>query len=292
MRQLLFDAAAAAGFDEVRLVSPRPFSRWQSDAAGLQLCSDASALMAGVESIAVLFRRYMPHMGHWAQYYICSNEGYLAAKGLAQTLEGHGLSAVANPSLPHRAAALRSGGVLGKNGLYIHPELGTRFSLHLLLLRGITPDEDGGVLPCGERCSLCVEACPGGALSPFCRERCIRHHLSGGVVSEWLRPGVRRILGCDICQDCCPHNQPIGFGEAEPAHAHAMDIGRLLGGDIAAARELVGSNYGRKKRLASQAALLVGAQRLGQYTPLLKPLAADEYEPLARHAGWALERLG
>ena len=126
---------------------------------------------------------------------------------------------------------------------------------------------------------------------PFDRQKCIRYYLSGNDMPERRRTHVQRILGCDICQDCCPHNTQAGWDEPFAKHAAAMNIGRILSGDIVDARELVGANYGRKKRLACHATLLVGAQRITKYKPLVENLVDDEFELLAEYARWAVQRM-
>lgn len=291
-RLLLERLAEQAGFDEARLISPRPFDRWRQHAIDSPLCHRPDTLLPGIDSIAVLFRRYKAHRANWSQYYVCSNEGYANAKALAEALKCAGVEAIPNPALPHRAAALRSGGMLGKNSLFIHPRLGTRFSIHLLLLKGIAPDEDGEVRPCSSTCSRCVQACPGGALQPFCRDKCIRHYLSGSEMPAQLRPAVGRILGCDICQDCCPHNMRHGFGAPDEGQLYAFDIGRLLDGHIREARGYVGSNYGRQKRLAMHAVLYTAAQHKTEYLPQIKRLMDDDYPLLAEYAAYAAGVLG
>jgi epoxyqueuosine reductase len=114
--------------------------------------------------------------------------------------------------LLERGLAMKAGlGWRGKNGGVINGFLVGRFNVGLLLTNaGIEPDEP--ISPefslCG-RCRVCIDACPGGAISDagFDYRRCV----SFLTQSKSLSPKDERLLGnrlygCDVCQDVCPRN--------------------------------------------------------------------------------------
>jgi epoxyqueuosine reductase len=108
-------------------------------------------------------------------------------------------------------AAYAGLGWIGKHSLLINCDVGS-----WLLLSGIAttlPLEPDGLVgdQCGA-CTLCLDACPTGAIvAP--RDVDARACLSyltielDGPVPELARPGLGdHLYGCDVCQDVCPWN--------------------------------------------------------------------------------------
>lgn len=119
-----------------------------------------------------------------------------------------------SPINERHAAAAAGLGLLGQNGLLIHPRYGS-FVFIGELLTDAPPEALGALAPGAPRtcmgCGGCRRACPTGCLcgtGEGClsaitqkkgelTEREKEHLLSGGSV--W---------GCDRCQEVCPHNAP------------------------------------------------------------------------------------
>ncbi len=105
-------------------------------------------------------------------------------------------------------------GWIGKHSNLVSPEFGSWLLLgEILTTLELDPDEAGTDL-CGS-CTLCIQACPTGAITePYVVDagRCISYltiELRGSTppVPEELRRGIgNRIFGCDDCLDICPYN--------------------------------------------------------------------------------------
>jgi len=122
-------------------------------------------------------------------------------------------------TLDERAFAVRAGiGFIGRHGLVISPELGTRFNIGLLLTT--MPVEE---LPftlgnsksvCPPDCNHCIKACPTGALQEGRRldfSRCLSYLTQKKNLTaheETLIKKGGQLYGCDICQNACRHNLP------------------------------------------------------------------------------------
>jgi len=114
-------------------------------------------------------------------------------------------------ALLEKAWAAHAGlGFLGRNGLLIHPRLGSFVFLGVVLTSAeVVPDVPRPALPgCGS-CSACLAACPTGALVAPGRldvHRCLAHLTvtARNPIPQGI-PLAGHLYGCDRCQDVCPY---------------------------------------------------------------------------------------
>jgi epoxyqueuosine reductase len=134
-----------------------------------------------------------------------------------------------------RVYAQRAGlGWTGKNTCLINPRLGSFLFLGEIICNlPLIPDEPGFDM-CGT-CSLCIEACPTGALAApgvLDATRCISYltiELKGSIPEEHRAPLGRHVYGCDICQDVCPWNAAAPASDSHEWQPRpALDPPRLV----------------------------------------------------------------
>jgi epoxyqueuosine reductase len=105
-------------------------------------------------------------------------------------------------------------GWIGKHSNLVSPRFGSWLLLgEILTTLDLDPDEPGADL-CGS-CTLCIRACPTGAIAePYVVDarRCVSYLTielprTGEPIPEELSRHVgNRIYGCDDCLDVCPYN--------------------------------------------------------------------------------------
>jgi epoxyqueuosine reductase len=125
-------------------------------------------------------------------------------------------------------------GWIGKNTCVINPDIGSWILLgEIVCSLSLEPDTPA-LDQCGT-CTLCLEACPTGAIVEPWRldaTRCLSYLTIelNRAVPEPLRPAVgAHIFGCDICQDVCPWNAtPAASGDEAWQPRPALDRPRLV----------------------------------------------------------------
>jgi epoxyqueuosine reductase len=201
-----------------------------------------------------------------------------------------------------REAAVRSGvGFYGKNTMLISRRFGSWVVLGTLITQAElepTPPLDAD---CGS-CTLCIEACPTGALDEpgvLDGNRCLSYWTqSGGSIPDSYRFELHdQVYGCDICQDVCPWNRGVEKRRAgvEPppgAEPHVSLVDWLEASDEELAarydRLFVPRNDPRYLRRNA----LVALGNTGGDPSLARRYAESGDELLRENAEWALERLG
>jgi epoxyqueuosine reductase len=199
-----------------------------------------------------------------------------------------------------REAAARSGvGFYGKNTMLITRRFGSWVVLGTLITQAElepTPPLD---LDCGS-CTLCIEACPTGALDEpgvLDANRCLSYWTqSGSSIPESYRGELAdQVYGCDICQDVCPWNRGVEKrrvgAEREGAEPHVSLVDWLEASDEELAerydRLFVPRNDPRYLRRNA----LVALGNTGGDPSLARRYAESDDELLREYAEWALARL-
>jgi len=206
-----------------------------------------------------------------------------------------------------RELAQRAGlGRIGKNTNLLHRQ-GSWFLLgELLLTLELEPDQPIGDL-CGS-CTLCLEACPTGALPEPYRldsRRCISYWTiehRGALPPEAREGNGDWVFGCDVCQEVCPWNRKPGrHGVLDYDHP---ELGLPTGRgelDLAALMSLERDDYverfrgspmkrARREGLRRNALVAAGNRREPSHLSALVAALDDDDAVIRGHAAWALGR--
>jgi epoxyqueuosine reductase len=196
-------------------------------------------------------------------------------------------------------------GWIGKNTCLINREKGSWLFLSTILC-DLPLEPDGRTLDHCGRCTMCIDACPTGAISaPYQLDsrRCLSHmtiEIKGSVPAQYRDAVAEHAYGCDICQDVCPWNRRAAVSDDpawQPREGLAapklLDLWTRHDDDLR--RLLKGSPMKRAgvRRLRRNLAVAIGnsgdqvaAQALLSCT---QETAAD---PLVQeHIRWAVEKL-
>jgi epoxyqueuosine reductase len=206
----------------------------------------------------------------------------------------------ANQHVDREAAARAGVGFYGKNTMLITRRFGSWVVLGTLVTDvelEATPPLD---LDCGS-CTLCIEACPTGALDEpgvLDATRCLSYWTqSAEPFPEPYREALGdQVYGCDICQDVCPWNRGIErrrAGEAAPpgAEPHVSLVDWLESDDEALRRRYDRLFVPRNDPRYLRRNALVALGNTGG-DPSLAERYADGDDPLLReHGDWALARI-
>lgn len=309
-------AAQCAGFSEAGAATAHPFEFWLERLTSLPLGKFLSleqrpeavcGWRTGETTVwsavfkAPSFTPWPEGYGEVCNHYMRTQQAQKSEDAWAAAVRRMGFEVAPGSRLPERAAAIRAGlGVPGLFGPLITPRHGSFVSLSTLLVRTPppkgTPGPERDASPGCEKCGLCRDACPTGAISENGVDalKCLRCSMGTPERMPALHRELmgRRILGCDECQRVCPHNHGVArvapdTGQIAPFHLNAI----LSNPDIEAISALIGVNYARKGRLRMQAAFAAANTNRTDLIPALKRLTNDEYAPLRNAAQWALGRL-
>lgn len=230
-------------------------------------------------------------------YYYSSQRAYRAADDIAKAHAEEGILWRDDVLLKAIFARLE-GFTQGRNTLSYTEDFGSRFHVQVLTTTEVLPpthhlQKEKHGLHCGD-CHRCEAACPTNALESgvFHRERCLRNwQVSGQIYPEEVREKMgNRLIGCDECQRCCPHNH-APEGETHPIPVPLEDI---LNNPKAAAIELrkyIGATITMFNRVLGGACIVAGCTGRSDLLPRLMELTESPSEAVAAHAKWAVEKI-
>lgn len=196
-------------------------------------------------------------------------------------------------------------GWIGKNTCLINRDLGSWLFLSAIICDLPLQGDNPGLDHCG-RCTLCIEACPTGAIvAPYQLDstRCLAYltiEVKGEIPEEHRAAVGAHAYGCDICQDVCPWNRKAAVTvDTRWQPRPGLDAPRLLDlwrrSDDELRTLLKGSAMKRAgvKRLRRNLAVTLGNSGDPEAMAALQGSTEDTaMDPLVReHVAWAVQKL-
>lgn len=135
------------------------------------------------------------------------------ASELSEMLGGSFEAFTDNSPIPEIEAAVKAGlGFRGRNGLLINEKYGSYALIGEIVTDAFIEEDKEKETGCFD-CGACEQACPTGAIckNEFKVESCLSHITQRkGELSSEEENAIKAgglAWGCDICQECCPHNR-------------------------------------------------------------------------------------
>jgi epoxyqueuosine reductase len=236
----------------------------------------------------------------WADHYALLRE---KLEALGERLGGRYRVLVdANQHVDREGAARAGIGFYGKNTMLITRRHGSWVVLGTLVTDVEIEPSPPLELDCGA-CTLCVDACPTGALDEpgvLDSTKCLSYWTQAPeAVPEPYRKELRaQVYGCDICQDVCPWNRGIEKRRAEEEPPAGAEPVVSLVEWLQAEDEKLRGRYDRlyfprndPRYLRRNALVAVGNSGEVALAGAVRPYAGGDDELLSEQAEWALARL-
>lgn len=141
------------------------------------------------------------------------------------------------PLLEREHAARAQLGRVGKHTLLIEPGVGSWTVLGAIVSTMELVPSDPPPWPddpCGA-CTRCVDACPTRCIGEFTVDAsaCVSYltiEHRGGIAERFHAAIGDWLVGCDVCQEACPHNQPTRRARSAPPRAEYAPRGQGFAG--------------------------------------------------------------
>lgn len=203
-----------------------------------------------------------------------------------------------------RVIAQRAGvGWIGKNSTLITEEFGSWVFLGEILLDiELSIDEPSENL-CSD-CTLCLEACPSGAIivpGLVDTSRCFSYltiENRGAIPVELRELLENRVFGCDTCQEACPFNkktkrtrEPLFEPRRDLLSVSLEELFHMVEKGLNKRFEDSAIKRAKREGFLRNIVVAMGNSRDRKYLPLLKEVLKEKKPIISEHATWAMKKL-
>jgi epoxyqueuosine reductase len=198
-------------------------------------------------------------------------------------------------------------GWIGKNTCLINAELGSWIFLAAVVTTLPLEPDPPALDHCGT-CTLCIDACPTGAIvEPHVLDstRCLSYltiELKGPIPAAHRQAIGEHAYGCDICQEVCPWNlcSSVGVSNDPAWQARAgldgptlLDLWRRSDDELRALLKGSAMKRAGVRRFRRNLAVTIGnaadPEAISALTQQAEPTCSDPL--VSEHVAWAVEKL-
>ncbi|QSO48217.1 tRNA epoxyqueuosine(34) reductase QueG [Alicyclobacillus mengziensis] len=229
---------------------------------------------------------------------------------LEQEVGRHIESKVAIDTAPlvDRRVAERAGlGWVGKNCMFYTPQHGSFVFLGTLAVDVDVETAKSEVIQrCGS-CTLCLDACPTGALvapGVIDATRCLSYitQMKGVIPRDYRAAMGKRVWGCDTCQWACPENRNV-LDALHEEYMPSLPPGELEFPDLVEVLQWTNKSFAKRYghtaaawrgvRIWQRNALIaLGNTRTEEAVRFVTPFLTHDRKELRISAAWALGKIG
>jgi epoxyqueuosine reductase len=224
---------------------------------------------------------------------------------MAGFLQSRGFSSIEAPRIPIKPAVVRAGlGGYGKHSVVVTPMLGSMVMFACVVTDAPlhSGDEPLYESKCPEKCTLCIDACPTGAITaPFAIDpsKCVTEWLWGTFAPVELRAKQEnRLFGCAECLFACPRNTRVRPRCEYPITTDEVDdspeLIPLLTGDAEYYRRIIPTFPMRAGIDSIRGNAIIALGNIGDPMAVegLRQTLRHEKTQLRAYSAWALGRIG
>jgi len=195
--------------------------------------------------------------------------------------------------LSDREIAYKSGlGYYGKNNFIISDQFGSAINIGYILIDKIFPEATESITDQCGGCTLCMAACPGGAIlsDGFHMNQCIAQLTQTKNELSYAQRELmgKNIYGCDICQRVCPKNSDVPSYSAEEATIDLIELIHLSNSEFKNKYKDRGFSWRGNSVIKRNAIIALGNEKLKENYDQLLFLLNHPSLIIRRYTLWAL----